>query len=109
KNQSRERERKVSVVESALMITNGRANVIQLTGESRQKFIDTLVDHGHIPQSANRYGAYIVLLEADRLQHLLQPLMTETEWQSIQVQVGIARRLEPMLRKSGLWPQPPTD
>jgi hypothetical protein len=104
-----ERKRKVSVVEAALAICDRASNGIKLTGETRQKFIDTLVTQGQIPPSLNSYEPYVALVEIGRLENLLAPLLTETERQSINAQVAKARQMEPMLRKSGPWPVPPKD
>jgi hypothetical protein len=114
KYQLLERERKASVVDSALTMTgrvnNGRVNnFLQLTADSRRKFINTLVNHGHIPQTPHPYGRYIVMLEAARLENVLRPLLAESEWRAIEAQVAVARQLEPILRKTGQWPVPPTD
>jgi hypothetical protein len=103
-----EHKRKVALVESALGIWSRASNRVDLKGEARQRFIDTLVTHGDIPPTPNPYAQYIVLFEAARLETPMTPLLTESEWQTMEPVLKVARKLEPNLRKSGQWPLPRT-
>lgn len=104
------RERAVQAVENALRILDSQTRT-KLVGDNRQKFIDTLVDHGNFPQTNSPYIQYIVWLEADRLEDQLKPLLDETQRLAFQQQVGKARQVEQALRSSGQWPgaQPADD
>jgi len=97
------RERSVQVVENALRGLDGNIRT-KLVGENRKKFIDTLVDHGSLPQTNSPYIQYIVWLEAGRLEDQLKPLLDESQWQIFRQQVSNARRSEQALRQSGQWP-----
>ena len=84
---------------------------MRLVGEKRQKFIDTLVEQGNLPQTNSPYIQYIVWFEAGKLEDHLKPLLDETQWLAFQQQVGNARQVEQALRNRGLWPaaQPADD
>jgi hypothetical protein len=99
-----ERNRKIRAIESALATWSRGSTGITLSEESRRKLMDTLVTHGHIPTSQHPYGRYIVMLEIGRLEKLVKPLLTESEWESMRARINSARQLEPTLRRSGQWP-----
>jgi hypothetical protein len=73
------------------------------------KFVDVLVDHGRLPHGQNPYLVYIVLLETGRLEEHLRPLLSDENWNWLQIQMAQAKRVEPSLRKSGRWPVPVAD
>jgi len=98
-----ERERQKVVIETAIQTWQRNANGLKLTDESRQKFIELILDHGQLPQSVGPYGQYIVLLEANLLRDRLEPLLTAAEWEKFETQLVVARRVEPTLENYGLW------
>ena len=105
------RERSVERVEDALSNWDRAAGRTKLVGEHRQKFIDTLVEHGNFPQTSSPYIQYFVWLEAGRLEDQLKPLLDETQRLAVKQQVSNARRVEQVLRSTGQWPvaQPADD
>ncbi|MBI5759546.1 MAG: hypothetical protein HZA46_13590 [Planctomycetales bacterium] len=103
-----ERELRIEAIERALTNWDRGTNGLKLARgtETRRKFIDTLVERGNFPQINNPYMPYIVLLEADRLEDQLKPLLNETQWHAFKTQVVQARRLEPNIRQLAQWPLP---
>ena len=97
------RERSVQAIANAMSGLDSNSRT-KLVGDNRQKFIDTLVDHGNFPQTNTPYMQYIVWSEAGRLEDQLKPLLDETQRQAFQQQVSNARRVEQSLRQSGRWP-----
>jgi hypothetical protein len=101
-----ERERRVQAIGSVLETWDRDTNRVTLLPftTTRRKFIDTIVDRGHFPDTHSPYFRYVVLLEASRMEDQLKPLLAEIQWQTFQTQVTQARQAEPTLRKLGLWP-----
>ena len=100
-----ERERRKQIVEVALLnCEQNDNNRFLLTGETRQKMIDLILDHGHIPQVAGSYDQFIVLLEADLLRERIKPLLTEAEWHKFEWHLTRAKQMVPLLERSGQWP-----
>ena len=100
-----EREQQVKMVESVLMNWDRAANGVKLSADNRRKFVDVLVEHGHLPPARCPYIHYIVLLEAGRLEEQLKPLLTEENWGKLQTQITQARSVEPQLRRMGHLPR----
>ena len=98
-----ERERQKQTIEIALLNCEQRPNRFVLLGEKRQKFVELILDHGHVPQEAGSYSPFIVLLEADLLGERIKPLLTEAEWQNFQLQVAQAKQYVPILERMGQW------
>lgn len=100
-----ERERRTAMVTEALAINWGQnAKPVRLSAETQKKFLEVLLEHGHLPTNPNLYRHYIVLIEIGRLEDRLKPLLTEDEWQQLQFPLGQAKRVEQFLRTSGQWP-----
>ena len=99
-----ERGRQMRMVESVVSNWGRMPDGINLRAESRQKFVDVLVDHGHLPQTRSPYIHYIVLSEVGRLEDRLKPLLTEENWEKLQTQAAQAKQVEATLRNSGKWP-----
>ena len=98
-----ERERQAAIIESALQNLERDINGLKLMGETRRKFAEVILEHGRVPQIVGGYGQYVVLLEGNLLRDRIKPLLTEAEWEKLQSQVGIAKRIEPTLEASGIW------
>ena len=99
-----ERERQNAIIEAALQNWERLPNGFKLTGESRRKFVDLILDQGQLPDNVGPYGHYIVLLAANHLRAEVMPLVPEAERQRFETQIGQAKRLEPTLKMYGLWP-----
>ncbi|MCX7418966.1 MAG: hypothetical protein NT013_05435 [Planctomycetia bacterium] len=105
-----ERERRVAMITETLAIQWGQnAKPVRLTAETQQKFAKVLLKHGRLPTNQSPYRQFLVLLEIDRLEDRLKPLLSDEEWQQFQVPLGQAKRVEPFLRTSGQWPIEATD
>ena len=83
---------------------NPPANEVKIPVSSRQSFIDILVNYGDLPQTQSNYTYYIVLLEAGKLEDRLKPILSEVTFGELQRQIGRAKQMEVILRKSGQWP-----
>jgi hypothetical protein len=111
-----ERERQAKMIDGVLINLAATANIEWALADdtntsiserrqvNRKRFIDELLTHGELPRTQNAYLQYIVLLEIGRLENQLKPLVSEESWKKLQAQVVDARRLEPALRKSKVWP-----
>lgn len=99
-----ERERKTAAVESTIQNLDRQKGGIRLWGESRQKFIDVLVEHGDLADTRNGYIHQVVLVEAGKLEDRLKPLVSDEDWGKLQRQIAQARQVEAALRRSGAWP-----
>jgi hypothetical protein len=75
-----------------------------LAAETQQKFVEMMFKHGRLPTTQSPYRLYVVLLEIDRLEDQLEPLLTDEEWQQLQFPLQQAKRVEQFLRASGQWP-----
>ncbi len=98
-----ERERQEQLIESALLKCEQSNDEFSLAGEARRKLVNLLLDHGQVPQQAGLYGEQIVLLEANHLRDRIKPLLSDVEWGQFELHVGHAKRVEPILERSGLW------
>mgnify|MGYP003390184672 CR=1 FL=1 len=101
--QALERQRQKATIEAAMLTWGQTANGLKLTGETRQKFTELILDHGRLPWTVGSYGQYVVLLEANQLRDRMKPLLTEPEWEKFEWHVGLAKRYVPTLESSGLW------
>ena len=97
------RERQRAIVNTALQNLERMPIGLRLLVEKRDKVIEVLLERGRIPQSSGPYDHYIVLLEASLLRDELKPLLSETEWEKLELQFGQAKRLVPTLVSYGLW------
>ena len=114
--QDLERERQAKMIDGVLINLASTANIEWAQSDdantsiserrqvNRKRFIDELLAHGKLPRTQNAYLQYIVLLEIGRLESRLKPLVIEDSWKKLQTKVTEARRMEPTLRKSKLWP-----
>lgn len=98
-----ERERQAAIIEAALQNMERVANGLKLSGETRRKFAEVLLEHGDVPQTVGPYGQHIVLLEANLLRDHLKPLLSAAEWEKFESQVVLAKRFEPTLELYGFW------
>lgn len=98
------RARRAKIIESVLLNWDRNPAQVKLTGETRQKFINLLVERGRLPHYQATFIHYLVLSEVDRLAEHVQPLLSEADWTRLQTQVQQAKRAEAGLRRSGLWP-----
>lgn len=102
--QTVERERQRVVIETAIQTWERTTKKVSLWGESRQKFIDVLLDFGDLPETRNSYIHYVVLVEVGRLEDRLKPIVSEEVWENLQKQITQAKQIEATLRRSGQWP-----
>ncbi len=101
------RQQQAAAIDTVLNNVERTNSQVKLDGETRRKVIELLVERGRFPPTSTPYMQYIVLLEANRLEEHLLPLLGETYWQTFQTQVVLARRFEPTLRRNGQWPVTP--
>ena len=104
-----ERERRSKSIERALMLLQQEKENVSFLPETRQKLIHVLVEHcssSHFSSPMmNPYGACLVFLEADRIQERWRPLLNEPQREVMDELIKMAKRMEPALRSSGMWPQ----
>jgi hypothetical protein len=98
-----ERERQTQIIEKAMLHWESHQQRLVLTGETKRKFIDVILDHGRLPLGVGAFGEYVVLLEADQLRDRLQPLLSDAEWTRLDFHIGLAQREEPRLKVYGIW------
>lgn len=107
--QTLERERQKAVIETAIQTWERTANGVKLAGESRQKFIDVLLDYGVLPKTRSSYIYYVVLVEAGKLEDSLKPIVSDEIWEKLQPQITQAKQVEVTFRNSGQWPARSTE
>jgi hypothetical protein len=98
-----ERGRQYKIIESAIPIWRTMRGS-GITDEIRQKFFDTLIEHGKIPKAKYLYAHYMVMLEIGRLEERLKPLCTDAHWTFLQLKIDEARQIEPHVRLFIRWP-----
>ncbi len=101
--QKLERGRQAATIEDALQNIERVKNGLQLAGETRRKFAELFLEHRRVSQNVGPYGRYIVLLEANLIRDRVVPLLNETERETFEAQVVMAKRVEPTLATYGLW------
>jgi len=101
--QSIEREQQRRILESVMLDWDRTADRFKLWGEPRKKFIELLIPHLHVPANAGAYSHSIVFLEAWRHREQVRPLLTATEWEKFEWQVGRAKEVIPTLEARGFW------
>ena len=100
-----ERERRIAIITESLATQWGQnSKPVRLAKEAQQQFVDVLLQHGRLPTNQSPYRLYFVLLEIDRLEDRLKPLLSDEEWQQFQFPISQAKRIEPFLRTTGQWP-----
>lgn len=83
---------------------NARITALKLSPETRRKVCELVVAQGRLPESPTSYMNYIVLLEANRIEVQIRPLMDNEQWEAFQKLVAQAQRVEPSIRRYAQWP-----
>lgn len=107
--QALERERQRTVIESAILTWERMTNGVKIPVDSRQRFVDVLVEYGDLPETRHTYITYVVLVEAGKLEDRLKPILHEEVWKKLQTQITQAKQIEATLRRSGQWPERAAD
>lgn len=107
------RQRQLDAAESGFSVwdrvnnNNARINGLKLNPETRRKVCELIVEQGRMPESSTPYMNYIVLLEANRIEDQVRPLMDNEQWEAFQKLVAQAQRVEPSIRRYAQWPPTP--
>jgi hypothetical protein len=101
--ESLKRERQAAVIEAAMQKLEVTSDGLTLAEESRRKFADVVLEHGHMPQNVGSYGRSVLILEANVLRDRIKSILTEAEWTEFETQVGMAKRVEQFLETYGIW------
>ena len=99
-----ERQQQSKAVENVLANWDRLPNTVRLSGDNRKKFIEVLVEHGHLPVKPGPYIQYVVLFETGRLEDRVREVLTADEWDKLRAQVTQAKRHELAVRNAGEWP-----
>jgi hypothetical protein len=91
------------VIEAAMQKLEVTSDGLTLAEESRRKFADVVLEHGHMPQNVGSYGRSVLILEANVLRDRIKSILTEAEWTEFETQVGMAKRVEQFLETYGIW------
>lgn len=97
-----ERERRVSMITESLNAQWGQnAKPVRLAKQTQDNLVNVLLEHGRLPTNQSPYRLYLVLLEINRLEDRLKPLLSDEEWDQLKFPISQAKRIEPFLRSSG--------
>lgn len=100
------RERRRPIVERAVQLAVMTANKrLDLSDEQHQAIVELLLDKAYPPSRMGKYGPYLVLLNAARLEDSLKQILDDEQWAAFHDRILFAQRTVPGLRARGVLPE----
>jgi hypothetical protein len=99
------RSNQIIVVQKALEILRYTGKEFQLTDEQQRKVVELLLTRTNPPTRVGKYGPYLVLYNAAKLEAPLKQILNEDQWAVFQDRIAFARTAVPRLHAQGLLPE----